>query len=78
MAPVHIDLVFSTLTSMYLVRDHFPHEFYEVVQLMRNLVAGKFETMPKADAEVPAMVFRAFTVFPDQKRGVVTDLFWTF
>jgi hypothetical protein len=74
-APVHIDVVFSSLVSMYLARDHFPHEYCAVVELMHQLVAGNCGTMRKDDIEVFATIVVALNSFPDQKRGLVTDLF---
>jgi hypothetical protein len=42
---------------------------------MHQLVAENYETIPNSDVEVLATIVRALTVFPDQKRGLVTNLF---
>jgi hypothetical protein len=61
-APVHIDVVFSSSVSMYLARDHFHHEYCAVVQLMQDFVAGNGETMPNDDFELLATIIRAHCV----------------
>jgi hypothetical protein len=42
---------------------------------MLKFVAGNCETIPNNDFEVITTIVRALTAFPDQKRGLMTDLF---
>jgi hypothetical protein len=74
-APVHIDVVLSSLVSMRLARDHLLHEYCAVAQLILIFVDGNGEMIPKDGAEVLDAIIRVPAAFPDQKRGLVTDLF---
>jgi hypothetical protein len=76
-ATVSFDGVFSSIASMYRVRDDFLRGSCALVESILKLVSANGAIIPEADLDLLAKIVRSLTIFNDeQPRCVTIDLHW--
>jgi hypothetical protein len=73
-ATVNIDWMFLSFVSLCLGRDHFPHEYYPVIQSMLQFFDENGQPIREDDVDILCTIVFPLTAFPDPKYVRVMDL----